>query len=280
VKPAAITIYHNPACGTSRNTLALIRACGVEPEVVEYLQTPPDRATLKSLVARMGAGTSVRDLLRVKGTPYQELGLDAPELSVEELLSQMLAHPILINRPIVVSARGARLCRPSDVVLDLLPAPPVTELLKEDGSPVLVDTPCTADDPALRAALCAVDLPIDDLAEPGRWFHAFSTTSGERVGYGGFEHYGADVLLRSITVLAGARHRGVGGGILALLMRRAFDLGARKAWLLTTGAAGFFERAGFKRLERTQAPAAILDTRQARDLCPASAVLLGRSITL
>ncbi len=276
----AVTIYHNPDCGTSRNTLALIRACGGEPEVIEYLRTPPDRQTLKLLITRMGAGTSVRDLLRVKGTPYQELGLDAAELADEELVSHMLANPILINRPIVASPRGVKLCRPSDVVLDLLPPPPATELLKEDGSPFLLDTPASADDPALRATLSAADLPVDDLAEPGRWLHAFSTTGGERVGYGGFECYGQHALLRSIAVLPGARNRGVGGGILALLMRRAFDHGARRAWLLTTSAAGFFEQAGFKPVERAQAPAAILDTRQARSLCPASAVLLGRSITL
>ena len=114
-----ITIYHNPACGTSRNTLALIRACGIEPTIVEYLTTPPPRDTLRALIAR--SGMTPRDLLRIKGTPYHELGLDAPELTDEQLLDQMLAHPILINRPIVVSPKGVKLCRPPDLVLDLLP---------------------------------------------------------------------------------------------------------------------------------------------------------------
>jgi arsenate reductase (glutaredoxin) len=276
----AFTIYHNPACGTSRNTLALMRACGVEPTIVEYLQTPPDRQTLKALVARMGSTTGVRELLRVKGTPYKELGLDAPELGDEELLSHMLAHPILINRPIVVSPLGVKLCRPSDVVLDLLPRPLVKTFLKEDGSPILVDKSVDAHDPGLRATLSEAGLPVDDLAHAGRWLYAFTTLDGERVGYGGFERYGPDVLLRSIVVLPAARTRGIGSGILALLMRRAFDHGARRAWLLTTSAARFFEQSGFKPVERTQAPQAIRDTQQAQALCPASAVLLGRSINL
>jgi arsenate reductase (glutaredoxin) len=115
---SAVTIYHNPNCGTSRNVLALIRAAGIEPTVVEYLKTPPDRATLKSLAAKMGM--SVRALLREKGTPYAELGLGAAHWSDEQLLDQMLAHPILINRPIVVSPKGAKLCRPSETVKELL----------------------------------------------------------------------------------------------------------------------------------------------------------------
>jgi arsenate reductase len=276
----AFTIYHNPACGTSRNTLALMRACGVEPQVVEYLEAPPDRQTLKSLVARMGAGVRVRDLLRVKGTPYKQLGLDSPELDDDALLSHMLAHPILINRPIVVAPLGVKLCRPSDVVLELLPRPLATTFLKEDGTAVLLDTPVAADDPALRATLAAADLPVDDLAQPGRSLHAFHTLDGELVGYGGFEQYDRDVLLRSIVVLPASRGHGIGGGIIALLMRRAFDQGARQVWLLTTDAAGFFEQAGFKKVERAQAPAAILQTQQAMHLCPDSAALLGRAITL
>ena len=113
-----ITIYHNPACGTSRNVLALIRAHGVEPQIVEYLKTPPSRAELTDLIARMGIG--VRDLLRRKGTPYDELGLDDAALSDDALLDAMMAHPILINRPIVVTERGVKLCRPSESVLAML----------------------------------------------------------------------------------------------------------------------------------------------------------------
>ena len=116
---AKVTIYHNPACGTSRNTLALIRNAGIEPEVIEYLNTPPDRSTLKGLIARMGIRP--RQLLREKGTPYEELGLGEERWTDEQLIDQMLAHPILINRPIVVTPRGVRLCRPAEAVLDILP---------------------------------------------------------------------------------------------------------------------------------------------------------------
>jgi arsenate reductase len=129
-----VTIYHNPACGTSRNTLALIRNAGVEPQVIAYLKTPPSRAVLRELIGRMGI--PVRALLREKGTPFHELGLGDPAFSDDALLDAMLAHPILINRPIVVSPRGVRLCRPSEAVLDLLP-PQRGAFAKEDGEPVV-----------------------------------------------------------------------------------------------------------------------------------------------
>ncbi|TYO66075.1 arsenate reductase (glutaredoxin) [Bradyrhizobium hipponense] len=125
-----VTIYHNPACGTSRNTLAMIRQSGVEPVVIEYLKTPPTRETLKQLVAAMGI--TVRELLREKGTPYKELGLEDPKWTDDELLDAMMAHPILINRPIVVTPKGTRLCRPSEAVIDLL-SNPVGRFVKEDG---------------------------------------------------------------------------------------------------------------------------------------------------
>jgi arsenate reductase len=134
-KPSAITIFHNPACGTSRNTLALIRNSGVEPEVIEYLKTPPSRETLKTLIQAMGIPT--RELLRRKGTPYDELQLDDPKWSDDELLDAMLAHPILINRPIVATPRGTKLCRPSELVLDLLPAAQRGPFTKEDGEVVI-----------------------------------------------------------------------------------------------------------------------------------------------
>jgi arsenate reductase len=114
-----VTIYHNPACGTSRTVLGLIRGSGVEPQVIEYLKTPPSRAELVELIARMGI--PVRDLLRQKGTPYDALGLADPALTDEQLLDAMMAHPILMNRPIVVTPAGVKLCRPSETVLDLLP---------------------------------------------------------------------------------------------------------------------------------------------------------------
>jgi arsenate reductase len=128
-----VIIYHNPDCGTSRNTLAMIRNAGIEPHVIEYLKTPPSRALLKQLVARMGI--SVRDLLREKGTPFAELGLANPKLTDEQLLDAMMAHPILINRPIVVTPNGVRLCRPSEAVMELLP-PQHGTFVKEDGERV------------------------------------------------------------------------------------------------------------------------------------------------
>lgn len=129
-----VIIYHNPDCGTSRNTLAMIRNAGVEPHVIEYLKAPPSREMLIQLIARMGI--SVRELLREKGTPYAELGLGDPLLSDAQLLDAMMAHPILINRPIVASPNGVRLCRPSEDVLDLLP-PQRGDFVKEDGERVI-----------------------------------------------------------------------------------------------------------------------------------------------
>ena len=129
----SVTIYHNPACGTSRNTLAMIRQSGEEPEIIEYLKNPPDRARLLELIEAMGI--SARALLRQKGTPYAELGLSDPKWSDDELIDFMLANPILINRPIVVTAKGTRLCRPSETVLDLLEHP-LERFVKEDGEVV------------------------------------------------------------------------------------------------------------------------------------------------
>jgi len=132
---SAVTIYHNPACGTSRNVLGLIRNAGIEPVVIEYLKTPPSRAELADLIRRMGV--PVRAVLREKGTPYQELGLDDPALTDDQLLDAMMAHPILINRPIVVTERGVMLARPSEAVLDILPASQQGEFRKEDGELVV-----------------------------------------------------------------------------------------------------------------------------------------------
>ena len=132
----AITIYHNPACGTSRNTLAMIRQSGVEPQIIAYLETPPTRERLVALIAEMGI--PVRDLLRRKGTPYDELGLDDSKWTDDQLIDQMIAHPILINRPIVVTPKGVKLCRPSEAVLDILPNPDIGPFVKEDGE-VIID---------------------------------------------------------------------------------------------------------------------------------------------
>jgi arsenate reductase (glutaredoxin) len=131
----SVTIYHNPDCGTSRNTLAMIRNAGIEPQIVEYLRTPPDRETLKNLIAR--AGLTVRATLREKGTPYAEVGLGDTSLTDAQLLDAMMEHPILINRPLVVTPLGVRLCRPSEVVLDILPVGQKGSFMKEDGEQVV-----------------------------------------------------------------------------------------------------------------------------------------------
>jgi arsenate reductase len=130
-----IVIYHNPECGTSRNALAMIRNAGIEPHVVEYLKTPPSRVMLESLIAR--AGITPRALLREKGTPFAELGLDNPDLTDAQLIDAMMSHPILINRPLVVSPLGVKLCRPSEAVLDLIPAGQRGPFAKEDGEQVV-----------------------------------------------------------------------------------------------------------------------------------------------
>ena len=130
-----VVIYHNPACGTSRNTLALIRHVGIEPHVIEYLKTPPSRAMIQNLVERMGA--PLRSLLRETGTPFAELGLDEPGLTDEHLTDAIEAHPVLLNRPIVVSPLGVKLCRPSEAVLDLLPTEGLKPFAKEDGEVVI-----------------------------------------------------------------------------------------------------------------------------------------------
>jgi len=129
-----VTIYHNPACGTSRNTLAMIRESGEEPEIIEYLKTPPTKTKLKELIKAMGI--SPRELLRRKGTPYDELGLDDASLTDEQLVDAMVAHPLLINRPIVVTPRGARLCRPSETVLEILENSDIGAFTKEDGEAI------------------------------------------------------------------------------------------------------------------------------------------------
>lgn len=130
-----VTIYHNPKCGTSRNTLALIRHAGIEPAVVLYLETPPARETIQKMVA--DAGLTLREAMREKGTPYAELGLDKPEVSDAQLLDAIEANPILLNRPFVVTEKGTRLCRPSEVALDILPPMPARPFAKEDGTPML-----------------------------------------------------------------------------------------------------------------------------------------------
>jgi len=269
-----VTIYHNPACGTSRNTLALIRHFGFDARVIEYLKTPPSRQEIKTLAA--AAQLSLHDILRKKSTPYAELRLE--DKDDETLLDAMAAHPILINRPMVATEKGVALCRPSDVVLDLLPPMPSADAFKEEGAPFLRDQAITGGDPAFTAALREADLPLDDLAEPGRRFFAYRSLGGALLGFGGYELYGRDALLRSIVVLPEGRNKKVGRNLVPLLTYRAFREGARTAWLLTVTAPAFFEKTGFKHRARAEAPPAILATQEASRLCPASAALMSRSI--
>ncbi|MBF9233809.1 arsenate reductase (glutaredoxin) [Microvirga alba] len=130
-----VIVYHNPQCGTSRNVIGLIRNAGIEPHIIEYLKTPPTRLLLRQLIKRMGV--SVRDVVRKKGTPFEDLGLGAPDVTDDRLLDAMMEHPILIERPIVVTPFGVKLCRPSEVVLDILPVPQQGEFRKEDGEIVI-----------------------------------------------------------------------------------------------------------------------------------------------
>ncbi len=270
------TIYHNPACGTSRNVLAVLRASGQPVNAVEYLTAPPSRAKIMELAAR--SGQPLRQLLREKGTPFAELGLGADGIADAQLLDAIAAHPILLNRPLVETEDRVALCRPSDVVLDLLPQ--LAQCLsKEDGAPFLRSALVSPSDSGFVQALAEAGLPDDDLAEPGRVFYRFTRIDGTCIGYGGLELYGQDVFLRSIVVAPGMRSLGLGRNLVPLLLYRAYEQGARRAWLLTMNATAFFERLGFKPVPRESAPAAILNTRQARGLCPANAVLLSRKIT-
>jgi arsenate reductase (glutaredoxin) len=266
-----VTITHNPACGTSRNTLALLRHAGIEPCIIEYLQTPPSREALRAMIGR--AGLTLQDVVRKKGAPLAVEGLDD-----EVLLDAMLAHPVLINRPIVVTEKGVALCRPSDVVLDLLPRSFLADFCKEDGAPFLRDEPASGGDPALAAALAAEGLPVDDLAEPGRRFFAYRSLGGALLGFGAYELHGSDALLRSIVVTKQARGKSIGRNLLPLLAYRVLRAGARRAFLMTLTAADFFAKIGYKKIERTDAPAAILASRQAASLCPATTVLMSRKL--
>lgn len=273
-----VIVYHNPDCGTSRNTLALLRHAGVEPHVIEYLKTPPSPALLVQLAERMGV--PLRALLRERGTPFAELGLGNPSLDAEALLAAIEANPILINRPLVITPLGVKLCRPSETVLDIVPLPPTVDLDKDDGSPFLRDEQVSPREPRLAKALRSAELPTDDLwNSPGRFF-GFRTLGGRLVGYGGFERYGEDVLIRSVMVKPEMRGSGAGRNFVLLLMSRAFDEGGRQAWLLTNSATAFFEHIGFKPVPRAEAPEAIRQTPQAATLCPSTATLLHRRITL
>jgi len=270
-----VTIYHNPACGTSRNTLAMIRNAGIEPTVIEYLQTPPTRAELMDLAARMGL--PLRSILRRKGTPFDALGLaDAGDA---ELLDAVDRHPILINRPIVVTMAGVRLCRPSEVVLELLDSPQETAFVKEDGEPVVVARRLdTAAMGALADALSAARLPVADLGLADRRFYRFATTIDETVGFGGIEGAGPDRLIRSVVVAPERRGQAYGKAVAQTLERLAGEDGAQRLHLLTTGAAPFFARLGYEAKDRAEAPAAIAASEEFKGLCPASAAYMTKAV--
>jgi arsenate reductase len=272
-----VTIYHNPSCGTSRNTLAMIRNAGIEPNIIEYLKTPPSRHELLSLVARMGA--PLRDALRRKGTPFDELGLDNPALTAADLLDAVERHPILINRPIVVTPLGVKLCRPSELVLDLLDAPQRSDFVKEDGEPVVTASPLGATDmEELAALLSEAGLPTADLASPGRQFYRFATALGAVVAVGGLEGRGADRLVRSVAVKPAARGKGFGKAVAITLERLAGDDGAKRLHLLTTTASPFFERLGYVAANRATAPAEISASAEFAGLCPAAANYMTKAV--
>ena len=271
-----VTIYHNPACGTSRNVLALIRNAGIEPEVIEYLKTPPTRTELLELVQRMKV--PLREILRRKGTPFDELGLGNPSLGDDVLLDAIGKHPILINRPIVVTPLGVSLCRPSETVLELLDRPQRSEFVKEDGEPVVVAQDMHGALEPLATALTAARLPASDIALPGRRFYRFATTLGETVGFGGIEGYGPDRLVRSVVVLPESRGRGYGKAIANSLERLAGEDGAKRLHLLTTDAASFCETMGYAASERDTAPVEIAGSAEFTGLCPGSARYMVKSV--
>ena len=269
-----LAIYHNPACGTSRNTLALLHAAGHEPQVIEYLKSPPAPTEIRALAEQ--AGLTPRQLLRRRGTPYDAMGLDAPSFTDDALAQIAHQNPILINRPIVVSDGNAALCRPSDLVFDVVTAPK-TRLLKDECVPILRSIRQPSDSlQDLKAVLAAEHLPVDDLAGPGCTFFAFSTLDGETVGYGGFELCGSAALVRSVVTLPPHRGTGIGRNIALILMRRAFDAGASDLYILTTTAQAFFGKLGFAAAERDIATPTAHATRQFANFSPRSASLLHR----
>ncbi len=273
----SVTIYHNPDCGTSRNTLAMIRNAGIEPVVIEYLKTPPSSHELLELVRRMGV--PLRSVMRRKGTPFDELGLGDPAVDDAALLAAIDHHPILINRPIVVTRRGAALCRPSEVILDLLDAPQRTDFIKEDGDRVVIaDRLSLADLGELEAALMDAGLPAGDIASLTGSFYRFAKPLGQTVGYGGLQATGEDALLRSLVVLPAFRGQGFGKAVVLTLERIAATASHTTLHVLTISAEGLFTKLGYRAGPRESAPSAIAATSAFRDLCPASAIYLTKSV--
>ncbi|MFN0263093.1 arsenic resistance N-acetyltransferase ArsN2 [Tepidamorphus sp. 3E244] len=271
-------IWHNPDCGTSRNVLHILRESGEEPDVVLYRETPPPRAEIARVVA--ASGMALRDAMRRKGTPFEELGLDDAALGDEDLLDAIEKHPILLNRPFVQTEQGVALCRPAERVFDLVTRDIPANLTRTDGSPLVIDREIASGETGLAEALAAELLPTGDLADTGTRFFAYATPDGIHVGYGGFEGHGRGALIRSVVIDKARRGQGLGKLAVAMLLRRAFDAGARTAWLLTETAADSFASCGFTPAARDEAPAAISETRQFVDLCPQSATLMRKIISL
>ncbi len=220
-----LTLYHNPDCGTSRNVLHNLLRLGLKPVVILYLEQPPPPAQLLRLA--QASGLKLQELLRIKGSPYHALGLDAPHWSDAQRLEHMQRHPILINRPLLESPTGVRLCRPSDLMLDLLPGAAGLRLEKEDGTPLLRDSLVEPDDPGLKQAWRAAGLP--DLPT-GTLAYRYATTDGDRVAHAAVSTAGGHAWLHGIAPEPAWRDTGATAGVLALASRRAFDRGARQLW--------------------------------------------------
>ena len=272
-------IWHNPDCGTSRNVLRVLKASGCAPDIVDYRETPPDHAMLARMIA--AAGLRVRDAVRRRGTPFDEMGLGAENVSDADLLDAMVTTPILINRPFVRTLRGTALCRPADTVFALIDRGWPRGLTREKGAPFVIAERRAPDAIDLVAALHRAELPIEDLGGANKHFFSYATPDARRAGYAGFELPGDHhALLRSLVVPPTRRGEGLGRTIVPLALRAAHDAGARTAWLLTETAERTFAELGFEAVDRDEAPEAVRSTAEFATLCPDTAVLMRRPITL
>ncbi len=273
------TIWHNPDCGTSRNVLRVLRAVGYAPDVIDYRHTPPDPATLARMIA--AAGLKVRDAVRRRGTPFDEMGLGEPGVTDADLLHAMVDTPILINRPFVRTLRGTALCRPADTVFGLIERGWPNNLTREKGAPFVIAEKRPANAIDLVASLSEAGLPVEDLSGANKHFFGYMTPDSRPAGYAGFELPGdGHALLRSIVVPPSRRGHGLGRAIVPLALRAAHDAGAREAWLLTDTAEDVFDQLGFETVARDQAPDAVRSTAEFAGLCPQTATLMHRAITL
>lgn len=271
----AVTIYHNNDCGTSRNALAVAVHCGIIPRIVEYLKSPPSRDELRDILAK--GRMSPQRIIRKKEPLYAELGLG--NASDDTLFDAIAAHPILLNRPLVVTESDAALCRPSDVTLDFLPEGPRTDFFKENGVPFLRDRMIDASDPGFLATHRAESFAGDDSHAHNKTLYVYRTLGGDVLGYGGFEIYGTDAYLRSIAVKSYARNRRIGTALVGLLQYRVRRAGGKQVWLLSSTATHFFETLGFERCEFSDAPQAIAERRLNHSTYPLGTVLLKRVLS-